>query len=185
MKIDTQALTTCEVAADGGAFRSVRRLHRKPATIRLSLNQVGALAMTLPGLIDKALQTRYGDQSLRYAYPLASWAVEQSTDPTQGMVTLRTVDVYRLLLDPAQQQSELGEALVAQPAPKGDAGELAKVVVDPHFGHRHSGARASVNPESQFRAWSSGPSRNTENPEVPSLLSPYDPAMGVCAAECG
>jgi hypothetical protein len=60
----------------------------KPATVRLSLNQVGALAMTLPGLIDKALQTRVDDQSLRYAYPLESWVVEQSSDPTQGMVTL-------------------------------------------------------------------------------------------------
>jgi hypothetical protein len=75
----------------------------KPATIRLSLNQVGALAITLPGLVDKALRTRYGDQSLRYAYPLASWVVEQSSDPTHGMVALRTVDGFqRLLLDPAR-----------------------------------------------------------------------------------
>jgi hypothetical protein len=90
MEIDTQALTTCEVAADGGAISlGFVDSDGKPATIRLSLNQVGALAMTLPGLIDKALQTRFGDQSLRYAYPLASWKVEQSSDPTQGMVTLR------------------------------------------------------------------------------------------------
>src|ERR1700716_1302442 len=88
-----------------------------PATIRLSLNQVGALAMTLPGLIDKALQARFGDQSLRYAYPLESWMVEQSTDPTQGMVTLRSVDGFSVCFSiPRRQQSELGEALVAQPA---------------------------------------------------------------------
>ena len=31
--------------------------------------------MTLPGLVEKVLQIRFGDQSLRYAYPLASWAV--------------------------------------------------------------------------------------------------------------
>jgi len=117
MEIDTQALTTCEVAADGGAISlSFVDSGGKPATIRLSLNQVGALAMTLPGLIDKALQTRYGDQSLRYAYPLESWRVEQSTDPTQGMVTLRTVDGFSVCFSiPRQQQSELGEALVAQP----------------------------------------------------------------------
>jgi hypothetical protein len=89
-----------------------------PATIRLSIKQVGALAMTLPGLIDKALQTRFGDQSLRYAYPLASWVIEQSTDPTQGMVTLRTTDGFSVCFSiPRQQQSELGEALVAQPVP--------------------------------------------------------------------
>jgi hypothetical protein len=119
MKIDTQALTTCEVAADGGAvLLGFVDSQGRPATIRLSLNQVGALAMTLPGLIDKALQTRFGDTTLRYAYPLASWAVEQSTDPSQGMVTLRTVDGFSVCFSlPRAQQSELGEALVAQPAP--------------------------------------------------------------------
>ena len=115
MEIETQALTSCEVAPDGGAVSlGFVDAAGNPATIRLSLNQVGALAMTLPGLIDKALQTRYGDQSLRYAYPLASWAVEQSSDPTQGMVTLRTVDGFSVCFSLArQQQNALGEALVA------------------------------------------------------------------------
>jgi hypothetical protein len=116
-EIETQALTSCEVAADGDAISlGFVDSTGQPATIRLSLNQVGALAMTLPGLIDKALQTRFGDQSLRYAYPLASWQVEQSSDPTQGMMTLRTVDGFSVCFSiPREQQSELGEALVAQP----------------------------------------------------------------------
>src|ERR1700686_2370427 len=120
MEIETQSLTTCEVAADGGAISlGFVDATGHPATIRLSLNAVGALAMTLPGLIDKALQTRFGDRSLRYAYPLESWVVEQSSDPTQGMVTLKTVDGFSVCFSiPRQQQSELGEALVAQPAPK-------------------------------------------------------------------
>jgi hypothetical protein len=118
MQIDTQSLTTCEVAPDGGAISlGFVDASGRPATIRLSLNQVGALAMTLPGLIDKALQTRFGDQSLRYAYPLESWVVEQSSDPTQGMITLRTTDGFSVCFSILrQQQSELGEALVAQPA---------------------------------------------------------------------
>jgi hypothetical protein len=118
MQIDTQALTSCEVAPDGGAISlGFVDTTGNPATIRLSLNQVGALAMTLPGLIDKALQTRFGDHSLRYAYPLESWLIEQSSDPTQAMVTLRTVDGFSVCFSlPRAQQSELGEALVAQPA---------------------------------------------------------------------
>src|ERR1700677_5388517 len=126
MEIETQALTTCEVAPDGGAISlGFVDSQGKPATIRLSLNQVGALAMTRPGLIDKALQTRFGDQSLRYAYPLDSWIVEQSSDPTQAMVTLRTTDGFSVCFSiPRQQQSELGEALVAQLA--------AKVTPRPH-----------------------------------------------------
>jgi hypothetical protein len=60
-----------------------------PQTIRLSLNQVGALGMK-------------------------SWAVEQSTDPAQGMVTLRATDGFPVCLSiPREQQSELGEVLVA------------------------------------------------------------------------
>jgi hypothetical protein len=120
MEIDSQALTTCEVAPDGGAISlGFVDTTGNPATIRLSLNQVSALTMTLPGLIDKALQTRFGDQSLRYAYPLASWVLEQSSDPTQNMVTLRTVDGFSVCFSfPRQQQIELGEALVAQLAPK-------------------------------------------------------------------
>jgi hypothetical protein len=120
MVSETQALTTCEVAADGGVVSlGFVDASGNPATIRLSLNQVGALAMTLPGLIDKALQTRFGDQSLRYAYPLASWAIEQSTDPSQGMMTLRTVDGFSVCFSiPRRQQSELGEALAAPPVAK-------------------------------------------------------------------
>jgi hypothetical protein len=117
MEIETQSLTSCEVAADGAISLGFVDSTGNPATIKLSLNQVGALAMTLPGLIDKALQIRFDDQSLRYAYPLASWAIEASSDPSQGMVTLRTVDGFSVCFSiPRQQQNELGEALVAQPA---------------------------------------------------------------------
>ncbi len=119
MEIDSQALTTCEVAPDGRAiWLGFVDTTGNPAAIRLSLNEVSALAMTLPGLIDKALKARFGDQSLRYAYPLASWVLEQSSDPTQNMVTLRTVDGFSVCFSiPRQQQIELGEALVAQLAP--------------------------------------------------------------------
>ena len=119
MEIETQSLTSCEVAADGAISLGFVDSTGNPATIKLSLNQVGALAMTLPGLIDKALQVRFGDQSLRYAYPLASWAIEASSDPSQGMVTLRTVDGFSVCFSiPRQQQNELAEALVTQPRPE-------------------------------------------------------------------
>ena len=91
MEIDSQALTTCDVSQDGGAISlSFADTIGNPATIRLSLDQAGALLMTLPGLIDRALQTRFGDQSLHYAYPLASWVIEQSSNASQCIITLRT-----------------------------------------------------------------------------------------------
>jgi hypothetical protein len=120
MEIETQSLTSCEICP-GGNVISLGFVDSKgqPQTIRLSLNQVGALAMTLPSLIGKALQTRFGDDTLRYAYPLASWELEQSTDPTQGMVTLRTTDGFSVCFSiPREQQNSLGEALVAQYEPR-------------------------------------------------------------------
>ena len=120
MEIDSQALTTCEIAKDGGAISlGFVDTTGNPATIRLSLNQVSALAMTLPRLIDKALQTRFGDPSLRYAYPLASWVIEQSSNATQCIVTLRTADGFSVCFSiPLQRQIELGEVLAAQLALK-------------------------------------------------------------------
>lgn len=115
MDIDTQSLTSCEVGP-GGEVISLGFIDTsgQPKTIRLSINQVGALAMTLPSLINKALQTKFGDESLRYAYPLQSWVVEQSSDPAHGMVTLQTTDGFAVCFSiPRDQQSELGEALVA------------------------------------------------------------------------
>lgn len=120
MEIDVKALTTCEVADDGGAI-SLRfeDAAGNPATVRVSLNQANAIIMTLPGLIDKALRTRYGDNSLRYTHPLASWTIEQSTDATQRIVTLETTDGFCVRFSlPKAAQNDLGEALMRQPVAK-------------------------------------------------------------------
>jgi hypothetical protein len=116
MEIKSRALTNCEIAPDGKAVSlGFVDAAGKAASVELSLDQLGALAMTLPALIEKALRKRFGDESLRYAYPLASWAVEQSTDPTRGMITLRTVDGFSVCFSmPIQQQGELGKALAME-----------------------------------------------------------------------
>jgi hypothetical protein len=117
MEIDTETLTTCEIAADGGAISlGFVDSAGQPATVTLSLDDAGSLAMTLPGLITKALQARFDDRSLHNAYPLASWALEQSSDPTQVLVTLRTADGFSACFSVQhQQQNEFGEALLAEP----------------------------------------------------------------------
>jgi hypothetical protein len=117
MEIDTETLTTCEIAADGGAISlGFVDSAGQPATVTLSLDDAGSLAMTLPGLITKALQARFGDRSLHNAYPLASWALEQSSDPTQVLVTLRTADGFSACFSVRhEQQNEFGAALLAEP----------------------------------------------------------------------
>ena len=118
MEIYIESLTTYEIAADGGTiWLGFVDSAGQPATVTLSLNDAGSLAMTLPGLITQALQTRFGDPSPCYAYPLASWAVEQSSDSAQVLVTLRTADGFSACFSvQRQQQSEFGEALLAEPA---------------------------------------------------------------------
>ncbi len=119
MNIESKSLTACNVTPDGSTIiLGFMDTDGRPATIRLSLNQVSTLVMALPELINKALRSRFNDQSLRYAYPLASWTVEQSSDPTTGMVTLSTVDGFTVCFSMQRDlQNELGQALVTgQPA---------------------------------------------------------------------
>jgi hypothetical protein len=122
MEIRVKSLTTCEVAADGGAISlGFEDVAGNPAAVCVSVNQAGALIMTLPGLLEAALKVRYGDQSLRYAYPLASWVIEQSTDSTQRIITLETEDGFKVRFSIAKaEQSLLGEALT-QPVPEARA----------------------------------------------------------------
>jgi hypothetical protein len=112
MEIDSQALTTCEIAPDGKAISlGFVDSSGKPAAVRLPVEQVGALVMTLPTLIEKALRKRFGDDSLRYTYPLGSWTFEQSPDPQTSIVTLRTTDGFGVCFSlQRRQQDELGEA---------------------------------------------------------------------------
>jgi hypothetical protein len=84
--------------------------------MRLSLKQLGELAMTIPDLITKALRLRYGDHSLRYAYPLDSWTVERSSDPRTGMVTLCTTDGFSVCFS---MQLDLQQKLAAALASDG------------------------------------------------------------------
>lgn len=115
MAIEPQSLTTCEVAPDGSTIVLGFTDHEgTPAQIRLSLNQVGGLAMTLPDLITKALRLRYGDTSLRYAYPLESWTVERSSDARTGMVTLCTKDGFSVCFSMQPElQHKLADALAS------------------------------------------------------------------------
>lgn len=112
MEITSQALTTCEVAPDSREISlGFVDSSGKRAAVKLPVEQVGALVMTLPTLIEKALRKRFGDDSLRYTYPLGSWTFEQSPDPQTSIVTLRTTDGFGVCFSlQRQQQDELGEA---------------------------------------------------------------------------
>lgn len=113
MKIESRSLATCEISADGRDI-SLGFIDRagQPATLKLPLEQAGALAMTLPSLMENALRRQFSDASLRYTYPLASWTFERSSDPSTSIVTLGTHDGFSVCFAIArEQQLELSEAL--------------------------------------------------------------------------
>ncbi len=117
MRIKSKTLTTCHVLDSGAVSLGFVDASGAAATVELPLDQVGALAMTLPALIETALRAQYKDNTLRYAYPLSSWAVESSSDPATGMVTLRTNDGFSVCFSmPRDKQGELSEALASRAA---------------------------------------------------------------------
>jgi hypothetical protein len=117
MELESRELTTCRVAADGQSV-SLGFVDRggECASVNFPIEQIGALAMTLPALMEKALRTRYQDDSLRYAFPLGSWTCEPASDPATSIVTLRTPDGFSVCFSlPRHQLNEIGEAMAAQP----------------------------------------------------------------------
>jgi hypothetical protein len=120
MKIESQTLTTCDISADGRSI-SLGFVDAAGQTqaVHFPIDQAGSLAMTLPALIERALKLTYGDESLRYTYPLGSWKFEHARDHAQGIVTLSTTDGFSVSFSLRErQQHELGEALVTYPAPE-------------------------------------------------------------------
>jgi hypothetical protein len=50
--------------------------------------------MTLPRLIECALQKLHADPSLRYVFPLGGWGIETSTDRNAVILNLQTPDGF-------------------------------------------------------------------------------------------
>jgi hypothetical protein len=109
-------LTKYEVAADGGSISlGFTDAQGAPASLTLDVGHAGALAMTLPKLIEEALRKQFSDQSLRYTYPLGSWNLEQATDRATGIITLCTTDGFSVRFAiQRSQQNDLGEALACE-----------------------------------------------------------------------
>lgn len=95
MDVDVRALTTYRIDEDGESV--VLRLLDETGverSLRFKIDDLGNLLMTLPGLIEAALQRRHGDAAFRFAYPIGSWSVEEAAEPSSLIVTLRTRDGF-------------------------------------------------------------------------------------------
>src|SRR5258707_15451861 len=97
MEIESSKLTTCDVALDGKVITlNLIDAAGNPVSMRLPFYQAGALAMTLPGLLTKALKARYGDDGARYVFPLSEWLLEGAADGRTLVVTLKTTGGFEV-----------------------------------------------------------------------------------------
>jgi hypothetical protein len=94
MEIASAKLTTCDVTRDGEAIRlNLVDVAGNPVSLRLPFEQASALAMTLPGLLTRALAARHGKSS-RWVFPLDEWLLEGAADGRTLIVTLKTTDGF-------------------------------------------------------------------------------------------
>lgn len=93
MTINVKEMPTYNISDDGKTVTlSLEDEAGKPTSLQFHIPDLGNLAMTLPSLIEAALRRQFRDASFRYAYPIGSWSIEQSADPSALIVTLRTKD---------------------------------------------------------------------------------------------
>ena len=97
MDIDVKVkeLTTYDIGDDGKSV-TLRLTDVDGTRVSLSFQipDLGNLAMTLPSLIEAALRRQYRDGSFRFAYPTDTWSVEEASDPSRLILTLRTSDGF-------------------------------------------------------------------------------------------
>ncbi|MBV9968526.1 MAG: hypothetical protein JO228_00965 [Xanthobacteraceae bacterium] len=65
-------------------------------SLKLPFAQAGALTMTLPHLLTKALRARHGTAGSRFVFPLGEWVLEGVADGRTVVVTLRTTDGFEV-----------------------------------------------------------------------------------------
>jgi hypothetical protein len=97
VKIRSEKLTTCRVAADGAEV-GLEFLDASGAAVRLEMpvEQAESLIMTLPQLLACALRQRTGDQDARYVFGLGEWAIESAKGQDCLIATLKTPDGFEV-----------------------------------------------------------------------------------------
>ncbi|MFT3731366.1 MAG: hypothetical protein QM780_08080 [Hyphomicrobium sp.] len=123
MRIDVQHLDAFNVENDGKSV-TLRAVDAQgmPVDLNFPIDQLGMLAMTFPNLIDAAVRRQYGDASCRFSYPLGSWVIEQTVDPSLVIVTLKTMDGFGISFSVRRSKArELSESMAFALAKKPEA----------------------------------------------------------------
>jgi hypothetical protein len=91
VKIRSQKLTTCRVAADGTNVGLEFLDHEgTPVTVELPLDQAEAVVMTMPHLLSRAVKCQTNSETARYVFNLEGWSIESTEDSKCLLATLTT-----------------------------------------------------------------------------------------------
>lgn len=118
MDISIKEVASYRISDDGTSV--VLEMKDESGAVRawtFKIAELGCLVTTLPGVIESALRRQYRDASLRYAYPIGSWAIEEATDPSSVIVTLRTKDGFGVSFSMTRAEAaEFGRSTTASAA---------------------------------------------------------------------
>jgi hypothetical protein len=106
-------LTKCLVAPEGDRMMlGFRDRNGADTGLALSVEQAGAMLMTLPRLIERALRLRHRDPGMRYVFPLGDWTLEAAGGEGRTILNLTTADGFAVSFAVAGAQArDLATAL--------------------------------------------------------------------------
>jgi hypothetical protein len=113
--VERQELTTWAVMPGGHHIRlDLSTPDGKPGSIVVSFDTLSSLIMTLPRMLQEALNARCSDGSLRVVQALDSWRIEQARGDLSMILRLSTADGFEVAFAlNGRDADSLGAALIA------------------------------------------------------------------------
>jgi hypothetical protein len=104
-EFDVDQMISFETAADGSSIRMrMKDASGDPVSVRMPLECLNQLVMTLPGMVRQAVQRRHRDPAVRVVYPLARFQVELADDLETRILTLETHDGFSVSFGLTEEQ---------------------------------------------------------------------------------
>lgn len=98
-------MTGFETVEDGSSISlGMEDVAGRPLSLRMTLECLNQLMMTLPGMVRQAVQRQHRNPSLRIVYPLARFQLELADDFETRILTLETPDGFSVSFGLTEEQ---------------------------------------------------------------------------------